>query len=655
VTFLPRPLIPTALALLSFAGPAAADQLSCKDLPAIIRSFERRHYAVKDLTDDVRARTVDQFIRMVDPSRTLLLQADVDRLKKELPATFDQLKAGGCNPLGLAAKIVLARADEDERIAREFLNDKYQLDESVELMLEPDKRGYMKTSEERVALMQKLIHFQMSNYLAAGQSLDAAKKQLVHRYELTSKRFKERLAPEDLPGLYAEAFAEALDPHSSFMSSDVLEDFQISMKLSLEGIGAGLVSDDGLIVIETLVPGGQAEKSGMLRTKDKIIAVSQDGEKPVSVIDMDLREVVKMIRGKKGTKVTLTVLRDGKETQTFDVTIVRDKIDVKEQAAKIRYETKKLGKKSLKVGIIELPSFYGSSDSGGRSSFADMKRLVGEAVAEKVDGLVLDVTKNGGGLLDDAVKISGLFIKEGGVVATKDGSGQREVLADEDDDVVYSGPLVVLTSPASASASEILAGALKDYRRALIVGSEHTFGKGTVQTLEPLPHNLGALKVTTGMFFLPGGRSTQQMGVRSDVKVPSLLDSVEVGEKTLDYSLAPGSTEPFVDARANADAGAEHWKPITDVLVQGLTQKSKERVAHEPKFAEIQKELESAKSRGLVKLSDLRKKAKKAPEKAEKAEKGDKGDKEEDRFKQLEAAFTSEGINVLVDLIHAQS
>ncbi|MFO0724143.1 MAG: S41 family peptidase [Myxococcota bacterium] len=636
-----------AIALLGVASPSSADQLTCGGLPGIIRAFERRHYAVKDLTDELRQRTVDQFLRMIDSSRTMLLAADVERLKKELPATFDQLKDGGCTPLNAAAKILLQRSEEDEKLAKDFLGDKYQLDESVELMIEPDKRGYAKTPEERTALIQKLIHFQISNYLAAGQSLDAAKKLLVHRYELSAKRLKERLAPEDLPGLYAEAFAEALDPHSSFMSQDVLEDFQISMKLSLEGIGAALIADDGLIVIETLVPGGQAEKSGMLRTKDKIIAVAQDGEKPVSTIDMDLREVVRMIRGKKGTKVTLTVLRDGKEAQTFDVTIVRDKIDVKEQAAKIRYETRKIGKKSVKLGIIDLPSFYGSSDNGGRSSFADMKQLVGEAVKEKVDGLVLDLTKNGGGLLDDAVKISGLFLKEGGIVATKDGSGQREVLADEDDDVLYSGPLVVLTSPASASASEILAGALKDYRRALIVGGEHTFGKGTVQTLEPLPHNLGALKVTTGMFFLPGGRSTQQMGVKADVRVPSLLDGVDVGEKTLDYSLAPGSTEPFVDARANADGGAEHWKPITDVLVQGLTQKSKERIAHEPKFTEIQKEVEQGRSRGLVKLADLRKKSS--------AKKPEKNDKEDERIKGLEAAFVSEGLNVLLDLIQAQS
>jgi len=626
----------------AWSGPANAAPLTCADLPQILHSLNERHYGQKAITPELKGRTAKQFIELIDGTRTLLLQSDVTKLEKDLPTTFDGMKDNKCAPLDAATALVFARAAEDLAIATKMLDDKYKVDETVELNLDPKKRGWPTSTEDRAALVGKFVHFQMSNYTASGLTIDAAKKQLLHRYELTVRRLKDRLGPKDLPGLFAEAYATSLDPHSSFMSADTLEDFKISMRLSLEGIGAGLVSDDGMIVIETLIPGGQADKTGHLRTKDKIIAVTQEGEKPVTVIDMDLRDVVKMIRGKKGTKVTLSILRDGKDTSNFDVTIVRDKIDVKEQAAKIRYEQRG----TTKIGVLELPSFYGSSEAGGRSSYADVKKLLGEAKKEKVDGLVLDLTKNGGGLLEDAVRISGLFLKEGGVVATKDSGGNRDVLADEDETTDYPGPLVVLTSPVSASASEILAGALRDYHRAVIVGGETSFGKGTVQTLEPLPRELGALKVTTGMFFLPGGRSTQGIGVPSDVRVPSLLDGLEVGERLLDYTLPPQNTELFLSKTANEEKGPDRWTPITDAMVATLVTKSTERVSKEPKFADIKKEIEeTSKNRGIVKLAELRKKAKKgSPERS----------KEDDRFKALDAVVVSEGVNIAADLVAAQ-
>lgn len=628
------------------AQPATAAPLRCADLPQIVRSLNERHYVEKTVRPELRARTAKQFIELVDGQRTMLLQSDVARLERELSGVLEG-KEAKCTVLDGVTKLIVERADQDLALAIKVLGDGYKLDESTEILLDPKKRGWPATAEDRAALVTKFLHFQMSNYLNTGMAMDAAKKQLVHRYELSAKRLRERLAADDLPGIFAEAYATSLDPHSSFMSSDVLEDFKISMRLSLEGIGAGLISDDGMITIETLIPGGQADKTGQLRPKDKIISVTQEGEKPVAVMDMDLRDVVKMIRGKKGTKVTLNILREGKETQSFDVTIVRDKIDVKEQAAKIKYETRSIGTKTYKLGVLELPSFYGSSEAGGRSSYQDVKNLLAEAKGEKVDGIVLDLTKNGGGLLEDAVRISGLFIEEGAVVATKDSSGKRDVLSDEDDATHYAGPLVVLTSPVSASASEILAGALKDYHRAVIVGGERSFGKGTVQTLEPLPGGLGALKVTTGMFFLPGGKSTQGIGVVSDIKVPSLLDGIEVGERLLDYSLTPQTTEPFLSKEANGGSPASRWSPVNEGLVSALATKSAARVAKAPLFAEIKKENEeSQKNKGAVKLAEMRKKGKKGtPER----------DKEDDRYKKLDAAVVGEGVDILVDMVAAQS
>jgi carboxyl-terminal processing protease len=624
---------------------AHAADLDCEQLPGVLRSFTVHHYAIKDFDSGVRARATSKYIEAVDPSRSLLLDPEVKRFQEALPELFETMKKGTCTLLQDPAKLALARAKEDLAVATKILGPKYALDETVELIIDPDKRGWMKTSTDREALVEKLIHFQISNYLQTGMDLAKAKKQLLHRYELIVKRLSERLAPSELPGVYAEAFANALDPHSSYMSADVLADFRIQMQLSLEGIGAALVSEDGITTIQSLVPGGQAEKSQKLRPKDKIVAVAQEGEEAVSTIDMDLQDVVKMIRGKKGTKVTLSILRDEPETKSFEVTLVRDKIDVKQQAAKIEYETRKLDDKTYKIGVIDLPSFYGGEE-GGRSSYADVKRLLEEAKRQKVDGVVLDMSRNGGGLLEDAVRISGLFLQTGSVVGTKDSRGRFEALRDDDDEVVYSGPLAVLTSPVSASAAEILAGALRDYKRAVIIGGDHTFGKGTVQMLQSLPGDLGALKVTTAMFFLPSGISTQQRGVPSDILVPSILDRYDMGEQSLDFSLPPQSTEAFLSPTANPSSAAKRWRPIDAGAITRLAERSRERVANDPEFKKIKTELEeAAKSRDLVRLSDLRKKKEKDSKKPA------DDDAEEAEFKKKQAAFTQEGVNILVDLI----
>jgi carboxyl-terminal processing protease len=455
------------------------------------------------------------------------------------------------------------------------------------------------------------------------------------------------------------------------MPPDELTDFEIALKLSLEGIGAVLTSDDGFTVIQSLVPGGQAAKTGQLRPKDKIIAVAQENEAPVPTIDMDLSDVVKMIRGKKGTRVSLTVLREGKTTSTFIVSIVRDKIDVSSQAAKITYQTHKVGERTVKLGILELPSFYGG-ERGGRSSYEDVKRLLAEARAQKVDGIVLDLSRNGGGLLDDAVRISGLFIKRGAVVGTKSADGKLSVLDDTDANVEWAGPLVVVISHASASASEIVAGALHDYHRAIIVGSEKTFGKGTVQVVVPMPSEIGAIRVTTGMFFLPGGDSTQLKGVPSDVAVPSVFDGFNLGEDKLEYALPAQSVPSFVSTAANGNGGDDHWEPVPQAIVASLAERSKARVAAEPAFAKIREQLQDlAKNKDPVHLGDLRKRSSKdktAPaathntkgpgakdRNAGKGSKNDTGDMADDdtQVDSQQQAVVNEGANILADAIGA--
>ncbi len=633
----------SALVLLSTAAaiPQVPD-LSCGDLPIILRMMVASHYAASQVAPVVEDRAIEQFIDALDPSKTLLLKRDVDRLRGKLPAVFAELRNEDCSTLDDAGKLVIERAEADLAYVRRTVARKdFKLDESVKLTLDPDQRGFARTEEQRLERLRGYVHFQLSNYLLAGVELKTAKKRLVHRYELLVKRISERRGPDELPTAFAEAFALGLDPHSAYFSPEVLAEFRIAMHLSLEGIGALLRSKDGFTLIQSLVPGGQADKQNILRPKDKIIAVAQAGEEAVQVIDMDLRDVVQLIRGKKGTKVTLTVLRDGPPAKTFTVTIIRDKVDVKEQAAKITYETRKRGKRTYMIGVIDLPSFYGSPR--GRTSYRDVKKLIQEAKRKKVDGIVLDLSRNGGGLLEDAVQITGLFIQTGAVVATRDSEGDMEILEDEDETVDWNGPLLVLISPASASASEILSGALKAYDRAIIAGGEHTFGKGTVQKLNPLPADMGALKVTTGMFFLPSGESTQRVGVSSHIRIPSVLDGYKTGEKDLDYALPAEATTPFESPTANARHPRQRFEPVTARSIQRLEVRSAARIKKSEIFREIEKELAEAETeQAMIKLSDLRAKAKSEP--------GDEDDAVE-RFEARQAAFVGEGVNILADYL----
>jgi carboxyl-terminal processing protease len=386
----------------------------------------------------------------------------------------------------------------------------------------------------------------------------------------------------------------------------MLEEFQISTSLSLEGIGAALSSRDGYAIVEQVIPGGAADRQGDLKPGDKIVAVAQDRGDPVDVVDMDLQDVVRLIRGRKGSRVQLTVLRKADKVERLTVRIERDKIDLAEQAAKLRFVTLEREGKPLKLAALDLTSFYGDRDPRARQSSSDVARLLQQVREQKADGLLLDLSHNGGGLLEQAVRIAGFFIDSGGIVSIQESGSKSQVLPDPDGRILYDGPMVVLTSRISASASEILAGAMQDYRRAIIVGDDHTFGKGTVQTVLPLPPGLGAVKVTTGLFFRPGGQSTQNTGVPSDIVFPSLFNSDEYGEKAQDYALPGQSIDGFLNGQMNRRAYSAHWKPVTPEVVAALEERSKVRVAASEEFADIVRLLAEAESNdGVIQLADV--------------------------------------------------
>ncbi|HUN55442.1 MAG TPA: S41 family peptidase [Smithella sp.] len=661
-----RRLLAILLVVLLLPVSSVAENLSCRLLPMLMDKFLANHYAMKSMTGEIKTHTIDQMIKSLDVSKTLLYESDVKMLKEVLKNGFNGLQSGDCTSLEQVYDILVARARENEAIVKKILGPDYRLDDTVEMNTDIKKRPYVKTAAEKHELLRKVVQFQIENALLTGVDMAEAKKEQIHRYELQTMRVVER-NPEKLIKNFAESFALSLDPHTSYLSPEELEDIQIQMQLSLEGIGAVLRSDNGFTVIEELIPGGSAERSGLLYPKDKIIAVAQEGEKPVDIIDMDLRDAVSLIRGKKGTKVTLTILRQAERNERFNVTITREKIDIKDQEAKISYEIRKGGNRQYRFGVIDLPSFYGG-EKGGKSSYEDVKRLLAKARLQHVDGIVLDLSRNGGGLLTEAVRIVGLFIGKGGVVATRDRLGQITILANgsavcdtegdeckvikfpaEDPRWVYTGPLVVLTSRLSASASEIVAGALKDYHRAIIVGQDHTFGKGSVQVLAPLSSDLGGMKITTALYFLPGGKSTQKIGVEADVQLPIWFILEDVGETALDYPLPAQGIAPFLGVPGGT---APLWIAVDQPLIMKLKERSMARVAKDPKFAEIIKNnKEAAGKKGVIRLADLRKEM----EKENGGRKIETSAEIKKKARDQYAPFINESVNVLLDEVMLES
>ena len=652
------------------SGTVWAGNLECPLLYEIEKVYLAQHVAYNEFTPVLETRTVDQYIKRIDGMKVYLLKSDVALIHKKMANVFNQIKERKCQVLNDVQEIVVKRVEERTNQVREILQDKkFQFDPKTELIFDPDKRDFATTSEELKTFLKKYLMFQLSNYLATDVELSEARENVIKNFERSLKRVKET-KQEDLFANYLDTFGRSLDPHSSYLSADNLEDFEIQMGLSLEGIGASLSSQDGYTVVEQLMEGGSAKASGLVQPQDKILAVGQvnakgEPQEMENVFDMDLRDVVKKIRGPKGTKVRLMLLRktpEGKEK--FTIELVRDKINLENDAAQITYVDREIGGKKIKFGVLNLPAFYNDNKRGGRSSSGDMKKVIKEAREQGIGGLVLDLSQNLGGSLDDAVKIAGLFFKTGNVVkqSGKDKPslisrivpGSEEiVLADTDAQVDWAGPTVILTSRNSASASEIVSGTLKDYKRAVIVGGDHTFGKGSVQSVVQLPTGMGAVKVTVGMFFTAGGYSTQHRGVSADIVLPGVFSTDEFGEKTLEYSLPPRKVAPFLSKEAYVTEGDGAWSKIEAPLLDKLRAASKKRVAASSEFKKIKADMAKlAEKSKVIKLGETLKKAK---EHREESEQKKKLDKEGLNAEYLKRPDIQESVNVLADLVASQS
>ncbi|MEZ4331918.1 MAG: carboxy terminal-processing peptidase [Myxococcota bacterium] len=610
------------------AGPSGAQmfappELDCSRSWELIQNLLKRHITFRALNPELRERAIDAYIERIDPGKTLFLSDEVKRLRSRLVGVFFAVQNGQCQILDDIQVDLTKRYERMEKEVRDFVGSPdYALDTDVRLILDPEKRGHPQDEAARKDLIHRLVHFQISNYLSSDMELPQAKERLIHRYELMTKQAKE-IKTRDTYAEFLNAFAGALDPHSTYYTPEAVEDFEIQMSLSLEGIGVALSSKDGYSIVERVIPGGATDKLGVLEPGDKIIAVSQEGEAPVDIIDMPLRDVVAMIRGKRGTKVKLTVLRQSDDTRRFDVEIVRDAVTIEDAAATLDFREVEVGGKKKKLAVLDLPTFYGDQDPSKRQSGRDVRDLLRQVREAGADGLLLDLSRNGGGKLESSVEIAGFFIRQGGIVAVKDVFSDVQVLADQDADIAWDGPLVILTSRITASASEIVAGAMKDYHRAVIVGDDHTFGKGTVQSFVHQPGHLGAIKVTTALFFRPGGASTQHDGVAADVVLPSLFATDDLGERYTPYSLKPQVIPSFlgnVGRIANVSEG--DYKAIDADMVAELQRRSAARVAGDAKFVEINEKLaKRAQEDDVIHLAEFIKEREEAE--AEAAEKKD--------------------------------
>jgi len=566
-----------------------------KQLPSI-------HFSDKDVDDELARAAFDLYLKQLDFQKRFLLQEDAAQLETYAERIDDNLLRGTIVLPQAGYQIINQRISQVEAIVNGLLEKGLDPGGSELMETDPEKLDFVADEEGLRQRWRSILRAQIINRyldleedkLATDEPIDSATlwQEASERVEKRFGDFFHRLHQETLQDHYDRFFnavARAFDPHTNYMAPDRKEDFDIHMRGSLEGIGALLREEDGYIKVVRIIPGSASARQGRLQAEDIILAVAEAEEEPVEITDMRLRDAVRLIRGPKGTEVQLTVRKpDGAKDI---IAIIRDVVQIEETFVKNTV----LEAGGNKFGYINIPSFYRDFEKSrfgeGRNSTEDTKKAILELRNQGIEGIILDLRNNGGGSLVDAVDITGLFIDKGPVVQVKNSQGMKRVLEDEDETLFYDGPMVVLVNQFSASASEIVAAALQDYRRAIVVGGQHTHGKGTVQTIIDLNDNipllhlrryddLGALKATIQKFYRVNGGSTQYRGVEPDIVLPSLFQHLKSGEQYLDYSL------PW-----DQDAPAQYQRysdKLTDL--DEIIARSRERVRHSEGMLMIEEE-----------------------------------------------------------------
>lgn len=522
-----------------------------KEARVISYILDNNHYRKIRLNDSLSAVILDRYVDELDNSKSYFLASDVKSFARFKYSIDDLTRNENVNPAFEIYEVFAKRYQERMNYVMNNLIQKdfdFTVDEYYET--DRDKESWAASQEELNEVWRKIIKSQALSLKLAGKKQEEITESLKTRYQRFSKSFSQ-FNSEDVFSIYMNAITESYDPHTNYLSPKQSDLFKQQMSLSLEGIGAQLQSENDYTKVVRILPGGDAQKSGKVNVNDLIVGVGQGKEgEMVDVVGWRLDDVVKLIKGPKGTTVRLLLLpaKTGVNGPSQEVVLVRDKIKLEDQAAKKEVINYPMQGRSVKLGVISLPSFYmdydayQKGDPNYRSTTRDVKKLIGELKAEGVDGIVMDLRNNGGGSLPEAVDLTGLFIKEGPVVQVKNSTRKVEVLPDDNKEVFYPGPLVVLTNRFSASASEIFAGAIQDYQRGVVVG-ESTFGKGTVQTVLDLSRFInekepvGELKLTFQKFYRVTGSSTQHKGVEPDVNLPSAFNVEQYGESSYPSAL----------------------------------------------------------------------------------------------------------------------
>jgi len=565
----------------SWAGPSSQDEpqdlahLRARLLTHLIRQqMAVNHFSHKALDDTLSEAAFDLYVQQLDSQKRFLTQSDMDQLHQYRHTIDDAIIKGDLLLPSIGARLLRLRIAAVADMIPEILNKGFDFQRKEYFETDPDKIGYAKDDNDLKKRWHQILKYQvLMRYVQLleereNQPTEAMEKNdatfdirtddaLLHEASQKVQRSIQHLltrlseqTEQDHFDRFINAFVRAYDPHSAYLAPDALEDFEIYMKGSLEGIGATLREDDGFIRVVEIIPGSPAAKQGQLSAEDIIIKVGEGEQDPIDVTETRLRDAVKLIRGKKGTVVRLTIQKPTGREQVIAIT--RDVVEIEEGFVKST-TVPVPGQPGLVYGYLRIPSFYRDfqGSRGGqtaRNVTDDVRRELAYLNKQGIAGLVLDLRNNGGGSLSDAISVTGLFISTGPVVQVKNSDGNISVFEDEDPQIAYNGPLVVLVNRFSASASEIVAGAIQDYGRGVVIGGGGTHGKGTVQAIfdmdQPLIYGpleklkpLGALKITVQKFYRINGGSTQVRGVKPDIELPDRLAFLESGEKYIEYAL----------------------------------------------------------------------------------------------------------------------
>ncbi|NMT63569.1 carboxy terminal-processing peptidase [Marinobacter orientalis] len=556
----------------------------------IARQLQFTHFRDLSINDSLSGDVFDAYLDYLDGQHIYLTKKDVENFNAVRMGLGSALKTGQLQPgfdiYNLVQQRIIQRLEFALGLIDEGI-DKLDFEADERILLDRSKADWEADREALDALWVKRIKNAVLAQRLNGSDDEAIEEALRRRYEGQLKRAYQARS-EDAFQAYMNAFAGMWDPHTSYFSPRTSENFNINMSLSLEGIGAVLQSDNEYTKVVRLVPGGPASKQGQLEPADRIVSVKQEDEdKAVNVIGWRLDEVVDLIRGPRESTVTLEVIPADApdETVTETIAIQRDNVKLEEQSASKEVIEFERGNERFQIGVIHIPTFYAdfkamqNGDPNYKSTTRDVRELINELKDEGVDGVVMDLRNNGGGALHEANDLVGLFIEKGPTVQIRNSNNDVQVLNDEDPSVAYDGPLVVLVNRMSASASEIFAGAIQDYGRGLVVGSQ-TFGKGTVQAVRPLNH--GQLKITQSKFYRVSGGSTQHKGVIPDIEIPSRVDKTRIGEDALEHALPWDQIEAVPHTRYFDFSG----------VIDELRMRHEDRFEDHPEFQLLQKEIE---------------------------------------------------------------